>query len=114
MAMFFCPFIFLPITLSFNDQFQPGSGALCFARCKRTFVFAAAANMWPETKTGTLDGVPVSDSDLRISSGSFSQVADDAFEVVVAAEVDYDLAGIIFLLLDVNLCSQHVSQRLLK
>ena len=95
-------------------DFIAAAGRCFFARCKRNFVFAAAANMWPETKTGTLDGVPVSDSDLRTSSGSFSQVADDAFEVVVAAEVDYDLAGIVFLLLDVNLCSQHVSQRLLK
>ena len=89
------------------------SGFLC-AHFKRNFIVDTAAHMWPETKTGTLDGVPVSDSDLRTSSGSFSQMADDAFEVVVAAKVDYDLAGIIFLLLDVNLCSQHVSQRLLK
>jgi hypothetical protein len=81
---------------------------------KRNFIVDTAAHRGPETKTGTLDGVPVSDSNLRTGSGSFSQMADDAFEVIVAAEVDYDLAGIIFLLLDVNLCSQHVSQRLLK
>ena len=81
---------------------------------KRNLIVDTAANRGTETKTGTLDGVPVRNSDLRTRSGCFSQVTYDAFEVIVAPEVNHDLAGIIFFLLDVNLCSQHVSKRLLK
>ena len=50
----------------------------------------------------------------RSNSAGIPQATDKAFEVIVVAEVNHDLSGVVLLLSDVNLRPQMASQKILQ